>query len=127
MAITVLVWAALAPTVSLAFEGRSGPSVAWQEFCTALDSVLVYTSDVPGAPKPGDVQAHIDHCPFCLSDACIWLPPAQAFPLAMAAAGQVPLGCDGAMGRWGDALICAPWSEVHAEHFARATGRPVDG
>jgi hypothetical protein len=57
-----IVWAALAPTLTMAIQGSG--SNGWVELCTVLGSRWVKTSGSDaGAPLPA---AHVaEHCPYC--------------------------------------------------------------
>lgn len=79
----VMVFAALAPTLSYAFTSNTGPKNVWQEICTlqgtkriAADFTLntkdlARSSSATPASKPGSMPAamHFEHCPFCLNHA----------------------------------------------------------
>lgn len=95
IAILAVMFAALAPTLSYAFPAKNNAQTLWQEICSAQGNkrialtestqsvqfnVALSKSDTPSAP-PGKMAMHLEHCPYCFSNAgTIGLPSA---PLAL--------------------------------------------
>jgi hypothetical protein len=64
MAIGVLLFATLAPSVTLALRSDTG---SWVEICTAMGMKMVRAADAdPGdSTAPGSMLASTEHCPWC--------------------------------------------------------------
>lgn len=114
MAIFVVWFAALAPTLSQAFKGpAAGP---FDEICTVAGFVPVAAEGdaaPAGQPAPGHVAGDFEHCPFCFLQAHAAALPSQP-PAAVAPAGlrfEVPrlfLQASRPLHAWASAQARAP-------------------
>ena len=96
IAISAIVFTALAPTIAHAFPAKNTPQTLWQELCTAQGTKLITNdaiprsigqlgSQIPTQPARDKMGMHFEHCPYCFSHAgSVGLPPATASFLLIA-------------------------------------------
>lgn len=89
LALWLVLFGALAPTVSHAMAWAQGDRLPLIEICTSAGPRWMALS-TPSEPVPGDPAstAALDHCPFCMRMADRMAPPPQPLPLCFVALGH---------------------------------------
>jgi hypothetical protein len=92
IALTAVLFASLAPTISHALEVKKAPQALWQEVCSSQGVKVIPSTFVAvnsqaskeNNPQPNKMNMHFEHCPYCLSHAGSVGLPASATVLFLA-------------------------------------------
>lgn len=92
MAVLAILMAALAPSISYAISTANSTSNVGMEICTVNGMKLVQADSGSTSQIPAQDQknAHVEHCPFCLTHAVsLGLPPPADFVLPVISGDHV--------------------------------------
>jgi len=99
LALTAVLFAALAPTLSHAFPVKPDSQALWQEICSAQGTRQIpATLDLQAAPKQQDqnkMAGHLEHCPYCFTHAgSVGLLPALTIVFSVSPAISISISYD---------------------------------
>lgn len=83
----VILFGALAPSISHAMKATSMHSASWAEICSTDGMRFIQTDiQLPDTSTPSEHGVHMEDCPFCLNHAgALGLPPSSKYVMPLAA------------------------------------------
>ncbi|MFA6178180.1 MAG: DUF2946 domain-containing protein [Candidatus Methylopumilus sp.] len=99
IALTAVLFAALAPTLAHAFPVKPDSQALWQEICSAQGTRQIpVTLDLQTAPKQQDqnkMAGHLEHCPYCFTHAgSVGLLPVHSIVFSVSPATSISISYD---------------------------------